>query len=720
MTFIVSQGQLASLSKPTFVAAGSLKLTDDYSADYSALWRSHGSVRTVVDFLGRNIASLGLHVFERVGDTDRRRLTAHPLAQLMATPNPWTTHYDFFDSMVRDLAIFDRFLAVKLKGASGKSSLMRIPPTMFSPVGGTWFMAEGFEVKGSKGKVTYPADQVVYLSGYSPKGDIGGVSSIESLRAVLAEEYEAARMRAQTFRNGARMSGYLKRPVSAPAWTPDGRDRFRAGWRSQYTGGGPEAGGTPVLEDGMEFMPAAQSARDLQYIESRKLTREEVASAYFIPPPMIGLLDKATFSNIKEQHKHLYQDTLGPWLQRISQALELQLLADFGGSDNIYLEFNLEEKMRGSFEEQAAQIQMAVGGPYMTRNEGRAMRNLSAIEGGDDIIVPLNVSLGTKPAEGETADAAVAAEPTLIQGAYTVDELAMLVNAVATLIRSGYSPASALEAVGLDPVEHLGLLPVTVQKPQEPENPDTEIEEALKAAAAVHRKAEARARKSATEYELKAPTASEIPEEHRKATAKVFARFFARQRRSVLAAAGAKSPDWWDADRWDDELADDLLAESLDISKAAALTALAGMGINPDEYSTDRTKAFLAKVAQRIAGQVNTTTAAALEAALADGGTDAMAHVFDVAEESRAEQSGMTAAATFVGFGMVEAARQTQPKARKRWQVNSGNPRSSHAAINGEEVPIDETFSNGLEWPGGLGADADETANCQCSVIIIN
>jgi len=644
MAFVVSQGQVASLSKPTFVSGGSIRLTEDYSADYAALWQGHGSVRTVVDFLGRNIASLGLHVFERVGDTDRRRLTDHPLAQMLSTPNPWTTRYDFFDAMVRDLAIFDRFLAVKLNSSSGKASLLRIPPTLFSPVGGTWFMAEAFEVRGSKGKVTYPADQVVYLSGYSPKGDIGGVSSIESLRAVLAEEYEAARMRAQTFRNGARTSGYLERPVGAPAWTDVGRERFRAGWRSQYTGGGPEAGGTPLLEDGMKFVPAAQSARDLQYIESRKLTREEVASAYFIPPPMIGLLDHATFSNVKEQHKHLYQDTLGPWLQRISQSLELQLLADFDGTANVYLEFNLEEKLRGSFEDQAAQLQAAVGGPYMTRNEARAILNRPSIEGGDDLIVPLNVITGGQASPQDSGSQNVGGQ-----------------------------------------------------------------------AAAPRRAIKAR-----TEYELKAPTPSEIPEEHQKATAKVFARFFARQRRSVLAAAGAKSPDWWDAERWDDELSDDLLAESLDISKAAALTALSGMGVSPDEYSTDRTKAFLAKVAQRIAGQVNTTTAAALEAALADGGTDAMAHVFDVAEESRAEQSGMTAAATFVGFGMVEAARQTQPKARKRWQVNSGNPRSSHAAINGEEVPIDETFSNGLEWPGGLGADADETANCQCSVIIIN
>ena len=40
-----------------------------------------------------------------------------------------------------------------------------------------------------------------------------------------------------------------------------------------------------------------------------------------------------------------------------------------------------------------------------------------------------------------------------------------LANAVGALIRSGYDPAEAAKAVGLPPIKHLGLLPVTVQPP---------------------------------------------------------------------------------------------------------------------------------------------------------------------------------------------------------------------------------------------------------------
>ncbi|MHC9695122.1 hypothetical protein ACQXYF_09600 [Corynebacterium diphtheriae] len=60
--------------------------------------------------------------------------------------------------------------------------------------------------------------------------------------------------------------------------------------------------------------------------------------------------------------------------------------------DAVYVEFNLDEKLRASFEEKAAVTSAAVGGPWMTRNEARAMNNLPAIDGGEDLITPLNAT----------------------------------------------------------------------------------------------------------------------------------------------------------------------------------------------------------------------------------------------------------------------------------------------------------------------------------------
>jgi hypothetical protein len=49
--------------------------------------------------------------------------------------------------------------------------------------------------------------------------------------------------------------------------------------------------------------------------------------------------------------------------------------------------------------------------------------------------------------------------------------------------------------------------------------------------------------------------------------------------------------------------------------------------------------------------------------------------------------------------------------------VTGDNPRPEHAALNGETVPIDGTFSDGSRWPGGSGDPALDS-NCNCDVSI--
>ena len=94
---------------------------------------------------------------------------------------------------------------------------------------------------------------------------------------------------------------------------------------------------------------------------------------------MIGITEAQGYGSLREQHRALYQDTLGPWQAMLEDEIELQLLSDFGDSDDIYVEFNISQKLSGSFEEQAAALNAAVGSPWMTRNEARARVNLPAI-----------------------------------------------------------------------------------------------------------------------------------------------------------------------------------------------------------------------------------------------------------------------------------------------------------------------------------------------------
>ena len=81
----------------------------------------------------------------------------------------------------------------------------------------------------------------------------------------------------------------------------------------------------------------------------------------------------------------------------------------------------------------------------------------------------------------------------------------------------------------------------------------------------------------------------------------------------------------------------------------------------------------------------------------------------------RLEAMALGMVTTMSAFGVMEAGQQTGA-ATKTWVVTSGNPRPSHAAMDGETVRLSEDFSNGMPWPGSPAGDADELAGCACEL----
>jgi HK97 family phage portal protein len=348
-----------------------------FSHAYATIFAKQPNVRTCVDFLARNIAQLNLHVFRRVSDTDRERLIGHDLATWITAPNPFTTGYRLIESLVADLAIYFNAYWLKVRLSPDRLGLVRLPPPAMRVEGGLLpshfvFTENGFERDVSIG-------DVVYFNGFNPLNTLMGLSPLETLRDTLAGEAAAAASREAYWRNSSRMEGVIERPLAAPKWSPTQKQDWRTQWQTRY-GGVAGTGMIPVLEDGMSFKAISYSAKDSEYLSSRKLSAEEVARAYHIPLPMVGILEHATFSNIKEQHKQLYADCLGPWLAMIQGELMRQLLPESSDTADIYCEFNIAEKLKGSFEEQTNALRVAVGRPFMTANEARGRLNLPSMK----------------------------------------------------------------------------------------------------------------------------------------------------------------------------------------------------------------------------------------------------------------------------------------------------------------------------------------------------
>lgn len=649
------------LSEPyePFISTGGIPVMDPGSplnywtrTDVERFWRSQPNLRKVVGFVARNVASIPLHTHERVSDSERRRITDHILPKTLSRPQPRVGSYRFWESVLSDGLLYDRWAVLKDWQADGSLHLVQLPswrlyfatdPFRRVSAAAFWVGDTSDLEEAEDGWLPLDLDSLIFDHGYAPRS--AGLSPVETLKDILDESAEAVQYRRDVWKNGGRASQYIKRPMEA-TWTGEQRDRFAAGLR-KFLNGGSDSGGMMLLEDGMEAgaLPHPLS-KDVNDLAGRELSAAEVSSAFYVAPELIGIRE-GNFSNVDAFRQSLYRDSLGPYITAWEQAVNIGLTDELAGNRNLYVEANVESKLRGSFLEQAAVAQSTVGAPSMTRNEYRALMNQPPIEGGDELVVPLNVLVGGQASPRD----------------------------------SGSQNQTASNS-----------------------------------------RASSEAKDSSSRRSVKVGP----PANHDKKAEQVLAAFFRRQSSAVRSRIGAGSDDWWDSDRWNDELSADVTGLYLLTATAAGKATLEGLGISPDEYDEPRTLAFLKKSARISAESINKATQAAVEDALqvdldaedAPSPLDAVGHVFDVAEDSRAIEAAVTVTAFAAGFGSVEAARQRSSGATKTWRTNSGNPRASHAAMNGETVPIDDTFSNGLEYPGGIGAGADEVAGCMCSVTI--
>lgn len=345
------------------------------------VWKNQPSLRKVVEFAARNIGVVPLHVYVRESDTDRTRDTDSLAAQLLSKPGPLVTGPRLLHDLVVDLMLYDRWLVIYADG-----QLKRVPAGLVDVKTDFLGGITAIYVQTPEGPVDVAPFAIAYDAGWAGD-DEGGVSPMRTLADTLEEQRRAVQWRAEQWEKAARISGVLTTPDRL---TDHVRDRLIQSWRAYRD---TKAGGTPILEKGVEFKPITQPRPvDTQDLEGRRLTDAEVASFYQIPPELVGAR-QGTFSNIKAFREMLYGPVLGPILTRIEAAFNMRIVPALAQA-GAYAEFNREAAMAGSFAEQSAYLQKAVGGPYMTRAEARGLQNLPYLEGTDELIVPKNVTEG--------------------------------------------------------------------------------------------------------------------------------------------------------------------------------------------------------------------------------------------------------------------------------------------------------------------------------------
>jgi HK97 family phage portal protein len=151
-----------------------------------------------------------------------------------------------------------------------------------------------------------------------------------------------------------------------------------------------------LLEEGMKFQKIVIDPKDSQFLESRQFNIPEIARWFNLPPHKLKDLTKSSFSNIESEQISFVTDSILPWLVRLEQAFNMQLLTEsdreYSGRGRLYFKHNVEGLLRADAAARGTYYREMFNIGAMSINEIRALEDMDPVEGGDIHLVPMNMT----------------------------------------------------------------------------------------------------------------------------------------------------------------------------------------------------------------------------------------------------------------------------------------------------------------------------------------
>lgn len=344
------------------------------------------TVLACVRVIANGIAQVPFRVYQEEGDGGRTPAADHPLAQLIyRRPNKWQTSYEFRETIMFHVLLTGNAYVFVNRVGSQRQVLELVPlePKRVE-VKQLPDLSLEYRVSSDTGAAkTFGADAIWHLRGPS-WNSWQGLEAVRLAREAigLAQSLEAGQKHFQD--NGAKTSGVLSmtNKLSPEQFT------FLAAWLDKHLPGGERFGKPIVLDNDASYTSMAMSAVDQQLIETRKHQIEEICRGFGVMPIMVGHADKtATYASAEQMFLAHVVHTLSPWYQRIEQSADVNLLSEDDLAQGFYTKFTPNALMRGAASDRAAFYTAALGTTqqpgWMTKNEVRALEELSPVEGGD-------------------------------------------------------------------------------------------------------------------------------------------------------------------------------------------------------------------------------------------------------------------------------------------------------------------------------------------------
>ena len=284
--------------------------------------------------------------------TGGRAEAAAPL-RVWNAPNdaPHMTASYFRTASVQHYDLCGEFWWVVLRVASVPVELWPIRPDRITPVSTETRLVAGYLYRSPDGEeIPLDVDDVLCAIDPSPSDPLRGSSPIGALASDLAQATAQGEWQAAMYRNAAQPGGVITigRKLGDTEW-----DDFVLRWRAQHQGV-QNAGRVAVLEEGT-FTPLTYAQKDMQFVESRGLTRQAIFDAYGFPKFALGDVDDVNRASAEASMAMFAQTLTVPRLEIMRSVLNTRFLPMFGSAWRNY-EFNYANPVPQDSESERADL----------------------------------------------------------------------------------------------------------------------------------------------------------------------------------------------------------------------------------------------------------------------------------------------------------------------------------------------------------------------------
>lgn len=325
-----------------------------WSADkaYREGARSSSVVATALDWRGA-LSSVPLKAYRRTAD-GYEEAPDSPLQRLLSRPNAFMSAGFLVRRISDHVLLGGNALLLKNRGATKRAPLELWPlrPSDVTPIMSKTEFLAGYELVADGKKVKLPTTDVVHVMRQDPSSDYWGVGVLQAGSETIENERAAIAWQTTLLHRQAITSGVLGvgEELSEEAWL-----RLKAEMDQRRLG---EArAGETIFIDGvgtLNYSRIGLNVEEMALVDTRRLTREDIMSMFQVPPPLMGYLERANYSNIETARRIFWQDTLIPFGQLIAQVFTSSLAPDFGPEWVVDFDFSQVDALQENLTEKLA------------------------------------------------------------------------------------------------------------------------------------------------------------------------------------------------------------------------------------------------------------------------------------------------------------------------------------------------------------------------------